>query len=191
MVDTNATRKTYRKGDTVVNEGKIMDKFCYLESGELDVLNYTDEGKEFLQHKVTEHHFFGEPAVLLASPFPGTVIVSSEKADVIFIEKNQFESYGKQHPELFWDLTKSIAEKTIAKSTALKNLVFMCPEERLKNMMNQYKLEQGKENETILISLTRKELSHLTGLRIETVIRTIKKMEKEGKLTVKSGKIYY
>lgn len=191
IIDTQATRKTYRKGDTVISEGKIIDKFCYLESGELIVMNYTEEGKEFLQHKVSEHHFFGEPASLLGLPFPGNAVVNSTKAEVIFIEKSRFNDFCIKNPELLWDFTKSIAEKTIAKSVALKNLVFMCPEDRLKNMMLQYKREQGKEQETILIKLTRKELSHLTGLRIETVIRTIKKMEKEGKLQIKGGKIYF
>ena len=41
-----------------------------------------------------------------------------------------------------------------------------------------------------MIKLTRKEISHSTGLRIETVIRTIKKMEKEGKLEIINGKIF-
>ncbi|WP_374363993.1 helix-turn-helix domain-containing protein [Cloacibacterium sp.] len=33
--------------------------------------------------------------------------------------------------------------------------------------------------------MTRKELSNMIGLRIETIIRTIKKMEKDGNLKVK------
>jgi CRP-like cAMP-binding protein len=38
---------------------------------------------------------------------------------------------------------------------------------------------------------TRKEMSIMTGLRIETIIRTIKKMEKETKVSIKNGKVYY
>jgi CRP-like cAMP-binding protein len=43
----------------------------------------------------------------------------------------------------------------------------------------------------MVIELTRKELSNMTGLRIETIIRTIKKMEKDGKLKIVNGKVFY
>ena len=52
------------------------------------------------------------------------------------------------------------------------------------------KKESDTPHEKVMIKLTRKEISHSTGLRIETVIRTIKKMEKEGKLEIINGKIF-
>lgn len=42
-----------------------------------------------------------------------------------------------------------------------------------------------------MIPFTRRQLANLTGLRWETVIRTVKKMEKENVLKIKNGKIYY
>ena len=56
------------------------------------------------------------------------------------------------------------------------------------NLYADYK--EGKE-EKMVIELTRKELSNMTGLRIETIIRTIKKMEKDGKLKIVNGKVFY
>lgn len=43
----------------------------------------------------------------------------------------------------------------------------------------------------MMIDLTRKDLSTMTGLRIETVIRTVKKMERQGLLEIINGKVYY
>ena len=43
--------------------------------------------QEFLQHKVKEKHFFGEPAVLLEKPFPGNVEVTSEFVAAISADK--------------------------------------------------------------------------------------------------------
>jgi len=186
--ETNAEIKKYEKNSLIINEGSTSLYFYYLLEGELSVYNLTPEGKEFLQHKVKENNFFGEPAVLLEKPFPGTVEVTSEFAKILRIKRENFLQYLKNNPDWSLEFTKSIAEKSIIKSNSLKNIVFLNPEDRIIKQLNDYK--EGKD-EKIIIELTRKELSNMTGLRIETIIRTIKKMEKDGKLQIVNGKVFY
>ena len=186
--ETNAEIKKYEKNSLIINEGSTSLYFYYLLEGELSVYNLTPEGKEFLQHKVKENNFFGEPAVLLEKPFPGTVEVTSEFAKILRIKRENFLQYLKNNPDQSLEFTKSIAEKSIIKSNSLKNIVFLNPEDRIIKQLNDYK--EGKD-EKIIIELTRKELSNMTGLRIETIIRTIKKMEKDGKLQIVNGKVFY
>lgn len=188
IIETKAEIKKYAKGSLILNEGDVSSFFCYLISGVLNVYNHTPEGKEFLQHKVKEKSFFGEPAVLLEKPFPGNVEVISENAEILKIRKEIFMEFLKKNPEWCIDFAKSIAEKSIIKSNALKNIVFLNPEDRIIKQFNDYK--EGN-NKKIIINLTRRELSNMTGLRIETIIRTIKKMEKDGKLNIIDGKVYY
>ena len=186
--ETNAEIKKHEKNSLIINEGSTSLYFYYLLEGELSVYNLTPEGKEFLQHKVRENNFFGEPAVLLEKPFPGTVEVTSEFAKILRIKRENFLQYLKNNPDWSLEFTKSIAEKSIIKSNSLKNIVFLNPEDRIIKQLNDYK--EGKD-EKIIIELTRKELSNMTGLRIETIIRTIKKMEKDGKLQIINGKVFY
>ena len=189
--ETGAQRKIYHKGNSVIQEGERCCDFLFLVSGELSVNNFTDEGKEFLQHKVIPNHFFGEPAVLLQKPFLGNVEVLTDKAEILRINRERFLEYMAKNPADMLSFTKSIAQKSINKSRTLKNIVFQNPEERICNQLRQYKKECGKEMEKMQVKLTRKEISNMTGLRIETIIRTVKKMEKEGKLEIQNGKIYY
>lgn len=188
IFDTQAEIKKYGKGSLIANEGNKSLYFYYLIEGELSVYNFTPEGKEFLQHKVKEKNFFGEPAVLLEKPFPGNVEVTSEFAEILKIKRDNFLNYLRNNPDWCIEFTKSIAEKSIIKSNSLKNIVFLNPEDRIIKQFNDYK--EGTEQKMV-IDLTRKELSNMTGLRIETIIRTIKKMEKEGKLEIKNGKVFY
>jgi CRP-like cAMP-binding protein len=46
-------------------------------------------------------------------------------------------------------------------------------------------------DEKIHIAFTRQEIANFTGLRVETVIRTLKKMEEENKVTIDHRKLYY
>ncbi|QDP84625.1 Crp/Fnr family transcriptional regulator [Chryseobacterium sp. SNU WT5] len=187
---TNAEFKRYYKGDMVLNEGDCSEWFYYLKQGELSVSNLTEKGKELLQHKVKSGHFFAEPAVLLGEPFPGNVEVCSDKVEIVRIKRDSLIDYLKSHPEKLFEFTLSVARKSIKKSQLLKQIVLFNPEDRILLQLRDYKRDYGKTTDKVMVEMTRKEISHMTGLRIETVIRAIKKMEKEGKLEIVNGKIF-
>lgn len=187
---TKAESKRYYKGDVILREGDRSLNFFYLKHGELSVSNLTEKGKELLQHKVKEGNFFAEPAILLGECVPGNVEVCSEKAEIVKIERERLIAYLIENPAKLFQFTISIAKKTIKKSLLLKQIVLFNPEDRILFQLRDFKEENGCEGEKTMICFTRKELSHMTGLRIETVIRTIKKMEKEGKLEIRNGKIF-
>ena len=65
------------------------------------------------------------------------------------------------------------------------------PEHRLNTLLKYFKSKLVKKDdaEKIIIPFTRQQLADMTGLRVETVIRTIKKMEKDGKLKLEGHKI--
>ncbi len=189
--ETKPEYKRYHKGDVILNEGDCSQYFHYLKEGELSVSNFTEKGKELLQHKVRAGNFFAEPAVLLGMPFPGNVEVICERVEIIRIPRENLIRFLKENPEDLFEFTMSIAHKSIKKSQLLKQIVLHNPEDRILQQLQDFKREYGTETAKVLIDLTRKELSHMTGLRIETVIRTIKKMEKDDKLEIVNGKIIF
>lgn len=188
---TNADTKKYLKGDIVLQEGGSSQYFHYLKEGELLVSNLSEKGKELLQHQVKSGNFFAEPAVLLNAPFPGNVEVSSSKAVIVKIPRESLINYLMAHPEKLFLFTISVAQKSIKKSLLLKQNVLFNPEDRILLQLKDYKREHSIAGERVLVKLTRKEIALMTGLRIETVIRTIKKMEKDEKLEIVKGKIIF
>lgn len=189
--ESEAVEKEFSKGDQIIEEGDHAPNFLYLLEGELTVFNYSEDGKEFIQHKISAGNFFGEPAVLLEKTFPGSVEVNSETAVVLKILHKKFISYLVNHPDQMLEFTKSIARKAINKTNNLKDLIFLNPEDHLMKILVEFKKNNGEEGQEVMVKMTRQELANLTGFRIETVIRTIKKMEKEEKLMIRRGKIYF
>ena len=64
-------------------------------------------------------------------------------------------------------------------------------EHRLGALLKYIKKSHGIPTEKeYLIKLTRQELADMTGLRVETVIRTIKIMEQKGIVEIIEGKIF-
>lgn len=187
-IETDAEFRHYKKDDIIIEEGNRALHFYYLLKGEVSVYNIAKEGKIFLHHKVQENNFFGEPATLLDIPFPGYINVTSDTAEVLKIKRENLMGYLLAHPQWTLEFLKIVAEKSLRKSELLESIIFLNPEERIIKHFDDFK--KGAE-EKMVIDMTRKELSIMTGLRIETIIRTIKKMEKDGKLEIISGKVYY
>ena len=96
------------------------------------------------------------------------------------------------NPEILFEFTNEIAKKAYDKTLRLKSIVHQCPHERILNFLNLHKRTIGLEpSEKTIIDVTRKEIANSTGLAIETVIRTVKKMEREQKIQLINHKIYY
>ena len=79
------------------------------------------------------------------------------------------------------------------KSMVLSEISSYEPEHRIVTLLKYYKSKNIKPGlpGKIIVPYTRQQLADMSGLRVETVIRTVKKMEKEGKLLLEGHKIKY
>jgi len=57
--------------------------------------------------------------------------------------------------------------------------------------MNLYKNQLGNDQEDFEVPFTRQQIANMTGLRVETVIRAVKKMQHDKVLKIEGGKIFY
>jgi len=181
-----------KKKDALFREDQKATHLFYLVEGEITIYNTDSEGKEFLIQKVFEHQFLGEPPFLLAERYPASAIVTSENAEIFRFCPELFQKFMVDHPEVLLQFTKEIARKAYEKTMKLKAIVHLNPNERIFNFLKIHKRSLGLElEEKTLINVTRKEMANSTGLAVETVIRAVKKMEREGKIELINHKIFY
>jgi CRP-like cAMP-binding protein len=73
------------------------------------------------------------------------------------------------------------------------------PEHRIMSLLTYFKndasaaakRENKKAGEQFLVPFTRQQIADMSGLRVETVIRAVKKMEAEGKIKIIGRKISF
>jgi len=75
------------------------------------------------------------------------------------------------------------------KAKIMREVSIYPPEHRILTLLNHYK-QNSNSNNLYEVKLTRQQISDLTGLRVETVIRAIKSLEKAKKLSIKERKVY-
>lgn len=82
-----------------------------------------------------------------------------------------------------------MARRIHAKAKTSKDIINQSPAFRIIAFFNTRK--KNKEGEKELVPYTRQEIANFTGLRVETVIRALCKMNAENKIEIKNHKIYY
>jgi CRP-like cAMP-binding protein len=73
----------------------------------------------------------------------------------------------------------------------LKEMANHNPEHSISTLLSYFK--QTKKNictKCNMVKLTRQQIADMTGLRVETVIRTIRNMHEKGELHIEKGKVY-
>lgn len=181
-----------KKKDTLFQEDQKANNLYYLLEGEIKIYNTDSEGKEFLISTVMNHMFLGEPPFLLGERYPANAIITSERAKVFCFSEEQFRTFMLDNPALLFSFTKEIARKAYEKTMKLKSIVHLTPSERILQYLKIHKRNLGVEtDQKIIIEVTRKDMANSTGLAVETVIRAVKKMEREGILQLINHKIYH
>lgn len=192
LIKNKVPKQTYRKKEMVFREEEKAQFLYFLFEGEVRIHNTDSEGKEFLIDKVIGKNFLGEPPFLLGERYPATAIVESETAEIYKFSNDDFQKIMIDHSELLIEFTRGIARKAYEKTNKIKSIVHQNPQERILNFLKNHKRNLGIcPEEKMQIDVTRKEIANSTGLVIETVIRTVKKMEKDGKIELINHKIFF
>ena len=183
---------TIRKDQILFHEGDRAADYYQVEEGSVKMFIVSPDGQEFIQGIFNAGESFGEPALLGGFPYPGGA-KAIEAGKVWKLSADYFYEMLKQNFDLHLKLTHVLSQRLRYKSMVLSEISSYDPDHRILSLLNYYKSKNGRpgDNSGIRIPYTRQQLADMSGLRVETVIRTVKKMEKEGKLVLEGHKIVF
>jgi CRP/FNR family transcriptional regulator, cyclic AMP receptor protein len=182
---------TVRKDNLLIEEGEPAQDFLQVEEGQIKMFIMNPDGQEFTQGLFNPGESFGEPALLGGFPYPSSAMAMVD-SKVWRLPKAEFLHLLKDNFEIHLKLDQVLCKRLQYKSMILTEVSSYDPEHRLLTVMKYYKKEQKPDpKEKVIIPFTRQQLADMTGLRVETVIRAVKKMEKEGKLALEGHKIRF
>ncbi|MGO4709742.1 Crp/Fnr family transcriptional regulator [Chryseobacterium sp. 2TAF14] len=186
-----ADLKTYYPDDLIFSEGDVPSFFFLISKGRVKLNNYNEGGKEFIQGILTQGNSVGLSSLFTEKNYPVNAVAVDE-SEVIRLPKSQYLQFVKQHPENYFTIIKCLSEHMHYKFLMMQSMAFQKPAQKLLTLMNYLKNHHSDQSQYALqILLTRQQLASLTGLSVETVIRVIKNMEKEGILKIQNRKIFY
>lgn len=181
-----------RKDQVLFDEGGQAQEYFQVEEGQVRMYILNHEGQEFTQGIFNAGESFGEPPLLGNFPYPSTAVALTE-GKVWRLAKPDFLRLLQHHFELHLKLDFVLCNRLQYKSMILTEISSHDPEHRLITILNylKSKLTITPQPGKIIIPYTRQQLADMTSLRVETVIRTVKRMQKEGKIELQGHKILF
>ena len=179
-----------KKDQILFDEGDPAKDFFQVEEGQVKMYIINPDGQEFTQGIFNAGESFGEPALLGGFNYPSSAM-ATEQSKVWRLPRPEFLQLLKENFDVHLKLDQVLCKRLQYKSMILTEVSSYDPEHRLNTLLKYFKSKLMKKDEVekIIIPFTRQQLADMTGLRVETVIRTIKKMEKDGKLKLEGHKI--
>jgi CRP/FNR family transcriptional regulator, cyclic AMP receptor protein len=190
LIAWGATFKKVRSNDILFKEGVQCQFYHQLVSGTVRWVNVNEEGKEFLQIIINPGESFGELPLFDDEPFAATAI-ANEDVVIIRLHRSIFHKLLNENPQIHFAFTKLLTQRLRFKLFVLKEMANHNPENSISILLSYFK--QTNKNicpKCSRINLTRQQIADMTGLRVETVIRTIKNLQTKGKLVIAKGKVY-
>lgn len=186
-----AEKLCFLKGEQIFSEGQPA--LCYFQilSGEVKMNNFNDDGKEFIQGIFFKGQSFGEPPLFADVKYPAHAEALSD-AEVLRVSKDNFLELLKAHPDEHLSITKALASRLYYKAIMATELSSQEPEHRILRILDYLKkyVHNLYEPFSFQVDITRQQIADLTGLRVETVIRATKSLEKKGELKIKNRKLF-
>ncbi|AZA73692.1 Crp/Fnr family transcriptional regulator [Chryseobacterium indoltheticum] len=180
----------YKVNDEIFIEGSVSKYYFQIRSGVVEINNYDESGKEFTQHILFNGQSIGESFLIGDMSYTVNAVAKS-KCTIIKILKPAFVKMLDENPEVSSQLFKQIAYRLSDKYYMLFTLISQNPESKIESIL-QYLKKNSDYNQPFSyeVPLTRKQIANLTGLRVETVIRTVKKLERNNKLRIREKRIF-
>lgn len=183
---------TVKKDQILFYEGDAAIDYYQVEEGSVKMFIVSAGGQEFIQGIFTCGESFGEPPLIGKFPYPGTASAIGP-GKVWRLSGDQFLRLLQENFDLHLHVTQVLCQRLRYKSMVLSEISSYEPDHRILSLLKYYKMKSRTEDSggRIRIPFTRQQIADMSGLRVETVIRTVKKMEKAGKLLLEGHKILF
>jgi CRP-like cAMP-binding protein len=190
LLTYGATFRKYKKDQCVFFEGDEPLFFFQISKGSVRMVNIFRDGKEFIQGLFNEGQSFGEPSLLINARYPATAI-ANEDTVILKIAKENFLYLLRNNEEILYDFATMLGAMLYMKTAMAKEIARERPHHRIVTLLHMLKKQSGCPKEKVFkIELSRQRIADMLGLRVETVIRTMKRLEEDGFIAIKKGKAY-
>jgi hypothetical protein len=181
----------FEQGEIIFEKDTQAKFYWQIISGTVKMNTYNLKGKEFFFGLPYDGHSVGESYLFNDKNYPFNATAISH-CKIIRMSKASFLNLTERIPNLLMNVSVYISERVHFKNVMLPSLGETSSKERLIILLNYIKKFYGQEhNSNFIIPYTRQQLASLTGMTVETIIRTVKSMEKDNLLKLSNSKIIY
>jgi len=178
--------KTFKKGEVIYYQDAVARSFFEVKTGEVQVVNSNTDGKDFIQGLFKAGDCFGIPSLILGRTYPETAIAHTD-CEVYVTPKETFTKLLQEDTGFHFSITQRLCKRLLYTTMMLEEMAIEEGEHRLLTLIHYLMGQKNGDNKEL--DITKQQLADMSGMRVETVIRILKKVEDKGLIETKRGTI--
>ncbi len=190
IINKGAAQVSFIKDAIVFYEGNPALYYYEIIQGSVKMFNQNISGREFTQASFKAGECFGEAPLLINKNYACSAI-ATENTELLKFPKEGFLELLNQEPAIQSKFLNLLAERNYEKSVTAREVINQDAEKRILSFMERYKRENTNEDSKVMIPFTRQEIANYTGLRVETVIRTLSGMKERQLVAIVKRKLFF
>ena len=189
----HSVRRTYERGDGIWRAGDPASSMAVITSGIVKVVQGRNGAILAL---FGPHETFGEMAVVESGPYTADATAATHQVELLCIDAAAVRSAVGTHAAFARSMERSLVAHARELEEKVRIMSAGCVERRLAALLSHLQDRFGDEledgSQIVPVALSRAELASLVGATIETTIRTMCRLQREGLVsTVREGFIVH
>lgn len=178
--------RSYPRGSVILFENDPGDSLFVVRSGRVKVVLIGEDGREVILGVLGVGEYFGEMALIDASPRSAHVIAMDDAA-LIVLRREDFRRRVESNPSVAWSLLSELSRRLRRADEKIGGLVLLDVPGRIARLLLDMADEAGAN--TIEKSLTHQTIAQMIGASRETVSRAMKDFQDAGWISVERRRI--
>jgi len=191
LLEFGAQIKEYSKNELIFTENETARNYFQILHGIVKMNNYNEQGKEFIQGVFYKQQSFGEPPLFINVKYPANAEALT-RVELLVLPKKKLLHLLHNTPGIHLNFTKNLAKRLYYKSIIASEIASQEPEHRVLRFFDYLKNDIYKVEGKFALKIvyTRQQIADILGLRVETIIRVIKNLEKKNELQIINRKVF-
>ncbi len=180
-----------KKRDVIFSEGDSPDWLYIVMEGKVKITKLSQEGKELILEVISPGEMFGGVAVVKGFPYPGNAVAMEDSA-LIKIARPDFLEFLKKFPTLLERVLEELGARLQDSHESRKNIALEKVISRIAALLVKLSEKAGRSvpgGTAIDLKLTKQDIAEMVGTTVETSIRTMSRLKKQGIIEERDGTI--
>ncbi len=171
--------RIYKKNEAIFNEGETPNSFFCVCKGRVKVTKTSDNGESIILGIRNPGMMFGYACLCKATNYTVSAKAMGESLISVF-HKDVWVDLLKSDFEFCLELMRLFCAEIGNLQTRLATMAYKSAEEKIASvLLNHISFTTQSTPTPTVYNLKRNEIAELCGLRVETVVRTLQKLERK------------
>lgn len=179
------TKRRYRRGDVIMEQGQKSDFLAILLTGRARVLTSDERGREVFLATLHPGDHLGEMSLIDNQPHSATVRADIQ-TDVLLLGRAEFARCLPENNAMAYAIMKGLVQRLRQADRKIESLALMDVYGRVARALTDSAVEQAPGQWVIAGKISRQELAKMIGASREMVSRVIKDLEDRGFIEVQA-----